>query len=97
VPAVPLAMAAGAALACAGLAWRPLALLVLPLAWLALSWLIWVARLLAAWQRAAVSLPPFHVGWILAFYALSLAAWAWMLRTTRSGDCAAPAAQPRPG
>jgi competence protein ComEC len=97
VPAVPLAMAAGAALACAGLVWRPLALLVLPLAWLALSWLIWVARLLAAWQRAAVSLPPFHVGWIIAFYALSLAAWAWMLRTTRSGDCAAPAAQPPPG
>ncbi|HYF62307.1 MAG TPA: ComEC/Rec2 family competence protein [Herpetosiphonaceae bacterium] len=97
VPAVPLAMAAGAALAVAGLAWRPLALLVLPLAWLALSWLIWVARLLAAWQRAAVSLPPFHVGWIVVFYALSLAGWGWMLRTTLSADCAAPAIQQPPG
>jgi competence protein ComEC len=83
VPVVPLAMGAGAALAGLGLIWRPLTLLALPFAWCTLAWLLLVADLLAKTAWAAVSLPPFAPGWIIGYYALSIAGWAWMLRAAR--------------
>ncbi len=79
VPAVPLAMGAGAALVSLGLIWRPLALLALPLAWATLMWLVVVPDLLARTPWAAVTLPPFGIGWILGWYALSLVGWGWII------------------
>ncbi|MBP8251022.1 MAG: ComEC family competence protein [Herpetosiphon sp.] len=86
VPVVPLAMAAGAALASLGLIARWVASLVLPLAWMCLTWLTWIAHRLAATPWAAVSLPPFAVQWILGFYLASLLVWRWISQRTTTLD-----------
>ncbi len=89
-PAVPLAMACGAALTVAGLLWRWLALLALPLTWLALTWQIRIAQGLAQIPWATVAVENIHGGWIIGWYGLTLAYW-WQITRAEAADAAAAA------
>lgn len=75
VPVVPFAMLLGTVAMLGGLAWLPLGQWLGLAAWLPLTWLAEGVRLLAAPSWAALTIPPFPLWALLAYYAAVAGLW----------------------